>query len=401
VNCARTDRALLRDGDVVEIRGHYVFLFTQRLLEMPGDRVDPARAHSFGEPDAHGIVGESPAAWALRAQLRKAARKPGNVLLVGESGAGKELAANAIHAQSSRASGPLTKFNGAMFTAGLMVSELCGNLRNYPNHGQEARDGLIGGVEGGTFMLDEIGEIPRELQSALLRLLESGEYVRLGEKKPRIANVRFVGATNRDPAEALRSDIAARFKVKIHLPSLAMRREDIPLLVRQLLLKLVDECRDEEDDVARLFVRKGVRGRREVAMEGAFVAALMQRAYPTNVRELEEVLWAAIDAMEIAEGAEEATLVLTPAVERVLTGRKPSPIARTPVSERAPKSMRGRNGAPRTSDKKANGTRALTADLITAALHKNRWSMERTAAALGVSRFALGRRMSRLGIAER
>lgn len=227
VNGDAVQRETIADGDVFEIAGHYLFFLTSR----------PPRAiatqhvttlHAFGEADAWGIVGESPATWKLRDDLGFVAAANAHVLVRGASGTGKELAAAAIHGLSTRARSPFVSENCANFSPGLMASELFGNERGYPNPGMPERPGLLGAADGGTLMFDEIGELPHELQAQLLRFFDSGRYHRVGDAREREADVRFIGATNR-PASALKHDLFARFQLAIEMPGLVDRREDIPL----------------------------------------------------------------------------------------------------------------------------------------------------------------------------
>src|SRR5262249_46286359 len=151
----------------------------------------------FGRADADGFVGESPAAWDLRDRLAFIGPQAGHVLLVGESGVGKELAARALHARSRRSRRPLVSRNAATLPEALIDAELFGHARDYPNAGMPERAGLVGEADGGTLFLDEIGELPEARQAHLLRLLDGGEYQRLGDPRVRRADVRFIAATNR------------------------------------------------------------------------------------------------------------------------------------------------------------------------------------------------------------
>src|SRR5262249_49824490 len=156
------------------------------------------------------------------------AARAGHVLLVGPSGCGKELAAQAIHARSTRASRKLVSRNAATLPPGLIDAELFGNVANYPNAGMAERPGLIGEADGSTLFLDEIGELPETLQAHLLRVLdEGGEYQRLGDARRRKSDLRLVAATNRSIDE-LKPDLAARLPLRVALHGLDERPEDIP-----------------------------------------------------------------------------------------------------------------------------------------------------------------------------
>jgi two-component system nitrogen regulation response regulator GlnG/two-component system response regulator HydG len=320
VNGRECTEADLAQGDVIDVADHYVFLFRKRPASL--DRLRHARdpAHPFGEADAHGILGESPAAWALRDAIAFAAHATPHVLVGGPSGTGKELAARAIHTLSRRAKEPFVARNAATLPPGLIDAELFGHVKNYPNPGMPERPGLVGEADGGTLFLDEIGELPEALQARLLRLLDGGEYHRLGESKARRADIRLVGATNRAPS-ALKHDLLARLTLAIELPSLADRCEDVPLLARHLVLAAARR----DPTVAARFVQDNGKARAEIRIEPASVTALLRRDYPTNVRELEKVLWRAMaatleDTLRIAHEPSPREGPEDPGVDELLSG---------------------------------------------------------------------------------
>jgi len=172
VNDAKTEtrQATLREGDVFEIDGLYAFYCARRPLFLEDGTFDPA--HRFGRVDDHGIVGESPAAWSLRTTIAFVGKRNAHVLITGSSGTGKELIAQAIHRLSSRAKKELVARNAATFPSGLIDAELFGNVQNYPNVGMPERPGLIGQAHDSTLFLDEIGELPIDMQAHLLRVLD-------------------------------------------------------------------------------------------------------------------------------------------------------------------------------------------------------------------------------------
>ena len=275
----------VRPGQVVEIRGEVVLLCVRRPASIPPLRfADPRLVPAFGEADAFGYVGESPEAWRLRNELAVLARRREHVLVLGESGVGKELIAQAIHAMSARGGRKLVARNAATVPAGIIDAELFGNAANYPNSGMPDRPGLVGEAEGSTLYLDEIGELPVELQTHLLRLLDSGDYQRLGEARRRTADIRLVGATNR-PIEQLRGDLAARFAVRVRAASLHDRREDVPLIARHLLRRIV------ADDV--MPSRRSGSRRAQPELSKELVVALVQHLYATHVREIHNIVYRA------------------------------------------------------------------------------------------------------------
>jgi two-component system nitrogen regulation response regulator GlnG/two-component system response regulator HydG len=277
----------LRPGQVLRVGHQLVLLCVLRSSQWAPLRSWPASAWpAFGAPDAWGMVGESPEAWRVREACAFAAARTAHVLVSGPSGAGKELAAQAIHGLSGRVARPWVARNAATLPAGLIDAELFGNARNYPNPGMAARDGLVGAAERGTLFLDEIGEVPEAMQAHLLRLLDDGEYHRLGESQARKADVRVVAATNRDPA-ALKFDLRARFKLGVELPGFAARREDIPLVATALLRRAA--ARDV-GLAQRFFDAEG-----NPRLSAELVAWLVCRPdYALNARELESLLWQAM-----------------------------------------------------------------------------------------------------------
>jgi two-component system nitrogen regulation response regulator GlnG/two-component system response regulator HydG len=291
VNGAGCERAILRPGDTLYLRRQLLLLCTRRVALIPNGRhLPPNSWGDFGEPDAHGILGESPATWQLREQLAFVARSATHALLVGASGSGKELAARALHALSGRAARPFVARNAATLPAGLIDAELFGSARNYPNVGMPERPGLVGQADGGTLFLDEMAELPPEQQAHLLRVLDTGgEYQRLGESTTRRSDFRLVGATNRDPS-ALKHDLRARLTSVVELTALASRREDIPLLARHLLLRAAAQS----SDVAGRFVARDAAGRPYGRFAPGFIDYAVRQPWPTNTRQLEAVIWKAM-----------------------------------------------------------------------------------------------------------
>ncbi|MEM6928601.1 MAG: sigma 54-interacting transcriptional regulator, partial [Myxococcota bacterium] len=263
---------------------------------------DGYRLHAFGEPDAHGIVGEGAATWKLRETLAFVAARRGHVLVRGESGTGKELTARALHEASSRKDGAFVSRNAATVPQTLIDAEMFGNVRNYPNPGMADRPGLVGAADGGTLFLDEVGELPESLQTHLLRLLDQGEYQRLGESDVRTADLRVIGATNR-PMTDLRADLQARFSLKVTLPPLRERRSAIPLILRFLARS---RCADDPELARRVLDEAG-----EPHISIDFVDALLGAPLPTNVRQIEGLLWEAVaatlpgDALDVPRAAAE------------------------------------------------------------------------------------------------
>jgi len=274
-------RAEIRVGQIIKLRNELLLLCVRQMVPAT---VFPLPAHAFGQPDPFGLVGESAAMWRLREQLEQAARQPFHVLVLGASGTGKELVARAIHRRSARGSLPLVSRNAATIPEGIADAELFGNAKGYPNVGMSERPGLIGAAHGSTLFLDEIGELPQPIQARLLRVLDSGEYQRLGESRTRHADLRLIGATNRPPTD-LKHDVVARLPLRIALPDLNSRREDIPLLAAHLLRQ---HAQRDGLLAQRYFPNQDASSSPRFAP--GFVEMLVTRTYTTNVRELDALL---------------------------------------------------------------------------------------------------------------
>lgn len=263
-------RCVARPGDTLGVAGTALFLVTERARVLPKCDFAP---FDFGAADTFGIVGESEVAWKLRQDLALLARSNAHVLILGASGSGKELCARALHLDSPRQAKTFVSRNAATIPSGIIEAELFGNAANYPNSGMPARIGLIGAADGGTLFVDEIAELPERDQATFLRVLDAGEYQRLGEDRVRKCNLRVVAATNRAP-ESLKFDLLARFQEHLCVPDLNQRRTDIPLIAARILTKLASEF--------------GTSTPQRPSLE--LIDALVRHSYTTNVRELEQLL---------------------------------------------------------------------------------------------------------------
>src|SRR5690606_21045023 len=177
-----TSRCVARPGDTLGIAGTVLFHVTKRARLLADV---PYIQFPFGGADTVGIIGESEVAWELRRALVTLADAGAHVLLLGPSGSGKELCARALHVWSARADKVFVARNAATLPSGLLEAELFGNANNYPQSGMSGRLGLFGTADGGTLFIDEIGELAEPDQAAFLRVLDAGEYQRLGEDRPR------------------------------------------------------------------------------------------------------------------------------------------------------------------------------------------------------------------------
>ena len=283
VNGAPCEQCEVMPGQLVELEDRIIFL-----VESRPDSISEQQNwsnHTFGDPDVHGIVGESPECWSLRQRLRTMAGRSGHLLIHGESGAGKELAARAIHAMSSRAPESFVARNAATMPEGLLDAELFGNVAGFPHASLSARQGLIGAADRGSLLLDEVGELPTALQAHLLRVLDAGEYQRLGESRTRRSNFRLIGATNRPPS-TLKHDLLARLEFRVELPGLGARRSDIPLMIRSFMRHIAQE----DPAISRRFMVDG-----HPRLTPAFARFLLSHSYTTHARELRRMLWESAD----------------------------------------------------------------------------------------------------------
>jgi transcriptional regulator with GAF, ATPase, and Fis domain len=212
-------------------------------------------------------------------QIEQVASTDATVLITGESGTGKELLARAIHNISNRSKRPLIKINCANLPTNLIESELFGHERGAFTGAMERKIGRFELADGGTIFLDEIGELPVELQAKLLRVLQEGEFERLGNPKTLKVNVRVIAATNRNLEDAIakkefREDLFYRLNVfPVISPPLRDRKEDIPLLVKHFVKKY-----------------EGKMGKEISNIPAKVIDALMLYDWPGNIRELENLV---------------------------------------------------------------------------------------------------------------
>src|SRR6266850_118897 len=235
------------------------------------------------EPLCEGIVGQSPAIRDVVSLLETVAPADSTVLLLGETGTGKELVARAIHERSRRAQRPMVKLNCAAIPSGLLESEVFGHERGAFTGAVTQRTGRLELADSGTLFLDEVGDLPLELQPKLLRALQEREFERLGGTRTRTVDVRLIAATNCDLSAMIaekkfRSDLYYRLNVfPIHIPALRERREDIPLLLRHFVQKY---ARRSEKDIRTI--------------SGSAMHQLMRWHWPGNVREIENLVERAV-----------------------------------------------------------------------------------------------------------
>jgi DNA-binding NtrC family response regulator len=309
------------------------------------------------------MLGSSPAMKRVFEMLESVAGSDANVLIVGESGTGKELAANAVHAQSPRFEGPLVKINCAALPKDLIESELFGHVKGAFTGASTDKPGLLEEAHRGSLLLDEITEMPLDLQAKLLRVLEDHTVRRLGGSKIVPVDFRLICSTNLDPAVAvregqLRQDLYFRINtVTVTLPPLRERTADIPMLAKAFLERF-----------------RAKHGREIDAIDPEAYRRLLSYRWPGNVRELEHAV-------------ERAVLV---ARGREIT------VADLPESLQA---------APAASDDAAAPAPGSLAEIerasIIRALEASGWNKQAAAAVLGLRRPTLYSKMRRHGIPQR
>jgi two-component system NtrC family response regulator len=331
----------------------------QRALRLHTLEAENRELRRRAEPGGfEGMLGASARMQEVFAAVRKVATVDAPVLLTGDSGTGKELAARAIHRLSARSAGPFVPINCGAIPDTLLESELFGHEKGAFTGAHAQRRGRIETAHGGTLFLDEIGELPTSLQVKLLRVLQDGQVERLGGRSPIHVDTRIITATNADLEQlladgAFREDLYYRIGVvTIALPPLRDREDDVAVIADALLRGLAEEM-----------------GRKLGGFSRDALAAMKAHAWPGNVRELENrVRRAAV----MAEGSR-----LT-AADLELTDVAPAP-------RRGLRELRA----------------GLEKETIRAALKRNRGNISQTAAELGISRPTLYSLLDKLGIERR
>ena len=309
------------------------------------------------------MIGGGPAMRRLLEIIGRAAPSEGRVLVTGENGSGKELIARALHLRSRRKDGPFVKLNCAAVPAELIESELFGHERGAFTGAVAARKGKFELADRGTLFLDEVGDMPAAMQAKVLRVLQEGEFERVGGQQTLRCDVRVVAATNKDLAEEVR---AGRFRedlwyrlnvVPIHAPPLRERREDVPELAARFLAEACER-----------------NGRRPMALSREAVLSLQAHDWPGNVRELRNLV--------------ERIAILCDGPEI-----SPDDVAAVLPGSRRPRSERFRTGASF-----HQLVEEAEREIILSALDQQQGNVSDTARALGLERSHLYKKMRGLGI---
>ncbi len=292
--------------------------------------------------------------------IRDVADSEASVLIRGQSGTGKELVARGIHESGRRAAGPFVQVNCSALSENLLESELFGHVRGAYTGAVQDRRGRFEEANGGTIFLDEIGDVSPVVQVKLLRVLQERKIERVGENRTRDVDVRVISATNRDLENLLitgrlREDFYYRIKVvSLEIPPLRERREDIPLLVKDLL--------------ARMVQRQGMAQTPEI--NGEAMMKFMNYNWPGNVRELENAL-------------EHALVLSRGGVIR---------------AEHLPPELLRQQVSPRDSLKNLRGDTEREKDLLRTTLDATGWNRTRAARHLGIDRSTLWRKIKLYGL---
>jgi DNA-binding NtrC family response regulator len=301
------------------------------------------------------LIAESPAMQGVLQVISRVGPSDANVLVLGENGTGKGVVARALHAVSSRASRPMVVVNSGGVSEGVFESELFGHVRGAFTDARADRVGRFELADLGTLFLDEIANVPINQQAKLLRVIEAGEFERLGSSRTRRVDVRIISATNANlvdevAAGRFRQDLLFRLNtIEIHLPALRERREDVPLLAQHLLRQHAQHYR-----------------KRLTGFETAAMQLLLEHSWPGNVRELDH------------------------AIERAVL------MAGGPLVKAGDLGLRAaREGGGRLEDMSLEDVECF---LIKKAMARFDGNVSQAARALGLSRSALYRRLQRYGL---
>ncbi|NOZ62999.1 MAG: PAS domain S-box protein [Calditrichaeota bacterium] len=307
-----------------------------------------------------GIVGYSKAMHEIFELIDEISDSDASVLIQGESGTGKEMVANAIQATSQRKDKPFVKVNCSVFSRQLLASELFGHVKGAFTGAIRDREGRFELANGGTIFLDEVGEMPVQMQLQLLRVLQEGAFERVGESKSRTVDVRVIAATNKNLVDSIRNgefreDLFYRLNViPISVPPLRERPEDVPYLVKHFLRKF-----------------SLIYGKKMNDIEDPALELLVEYTWPGNIRELENALEYAF-----VRTRDSSTIALS----------------KLPLSVRS--------GVSSVRAQYASCLESEECSLILKLLERHKWNKTRVAQELGISRSTLWRKMKQINLPQ-
>jgi len=362
-----------------------------KLSEAPGS---PATGEG-GAGTASRLIGQSQAMQALRAQIGRLARSMAPIAITGESGAGKELAAREIHAQSSRAAKPFVAVNCGAIPENLMEAEFFGYRKGAFTGAGEERDGFFQAANGGTLMLDEVADLPLAMQVKLLRAIQERRVRKIGATAEEPVDVRIISATHKDLARCVetgsfRQDLFYRLNViELSLPALRERLDDLPVLTNAILARLA--------------------GPGGASLGPGVLDALRSYSFPGNVRELENVLERALAfandgviqvgdlSLKAARPSEGTRSHEAPAPAlAVPPSYEPPPVpAAAPLPQAGAPAPLGPDSLPSNLPAYLEG---VERDIIQRALQQTQFNRTKTASLLGISVRQLRYQMQKLDI---
>jgi two-component system response regulator PilR (NtrC family) len=356
-------------------------------LSAPTRAESVAMTAAVSNQESSNIIGDSPRIRTLNTQIDKLARSQAPVFISGESGSGKELAARAIHRQSSRRDGPFIAVNCGAIPDELMESELFGHLKGSFTGADSDKEGLFQAAQGGTLFLDEVADLPLHTQVKLLRVLQEKALRSVGSQKEVPLNVRILSATHKDLAReveagSFRQDLFYRINViELSVPPLRDRKQDIPALCQLILRKIAGENQQSVCSLGSDALEK-----------------LLKYDFPGNVRELENILQRAValcDGHTIT--ADDLELLSAPKPPGQDASPAPSP-ATTETQSAAAENWA--SAPPSLADDYSleKHLEDIEIKAIEKALEETRWNKTKAAKKLGMSFRSLRYRLKKLGL---
>lgn len=335
------------------------------------------------------IVGSSTAMRDIFEKISMTADVPSPVLILGESGTGKELIASALHENGNRKQNTLVKINCAAIPADLLESELFGSVKGAYTSSVEDRKGKLLLANGGSLFLDEIGDMPVQLQSKLLRFIQEKEYSPLGSEKVIKVDVRIIAATNANIGELIqqkkfREDLFYRLNViRIELPPLRERKTDLPALIQSLLKKIVAKT-----------------GKKVSGIQPDAMMTLESYDFPGNIRELENILERAV-VLSKNKKLEPADIQLPAQVFKPINQTPAEPLKETAADAFSmPEWVKQEFSQGLPGEIRAGIFSQVDRELINHALKKNRYNKSKTASMLGINRLTLDKKIADLNLLE-